>query len=195
MPEQLPLFPLGQPLFPGVTLNLQIFEQRYLHLVRKSMRDDSSFGIIAIRDGKEVGSAPDIFDYGLEVSIIDWRQQENGLLGVAVSGKRRFQVLGTALEDDGLLVGEVDWLHDRQSSFAFPEANLDGLERLLRDLAKHPALSWIDLPEKLSLEELSWKLAQALPISLDKKMLLLEESDPTVRLAKIQDYVDELNDI
>ena len=51
MVDRLPLFPLGQPLFPGIRLDLQIFEQRYLRLVRKSMREDVAFGIVATEDG------------------------------------------------------------------------------------------------------------------------------------------------
>src|SRR3954468_11531628 len=57
--EQLPLFPLNTVMFPGVSVPLHVFEDRYRALVHhlltisdKSMR---LFGIVAIREGYEVG--------------------------------------------------------------------------------------------------------------------------------------------
>lgn len=193
MTERLPLFPLGQPLFPGICLQLQIFEQRYLRLVRESMRDDSAFGIVAIADGREVGAPPETCEFGLEVKIVDWCQQENGLLGVAVSGTRRFQILSTTLEEDNLLVADVGWLDEGVNHRSIPAESLDGLKKLLRDLAQHPALNWVELSEQLSEEELGWKLAQVLPVSLDNKISLLADSDLVRRLEKIQVLVDELS--
>ena len=49
------LFPLNSVLFPGCILPLQIFEQRYLRLVKTCMRDNHGFVVILISVGKEVG--------------------------------------------------------------------------------------------------------------------------------------------
>ena len=46
---EMPLFPLSGVLLPGGRMPLQIFEQRYLDLVRESMKSDSPFGIVWIR--------------------------------------------------------------------------------------------------------------------------------------------------
>jgi uncharacterized protein len=55
----LPLFPLSTVLMPGARLPLQIFEPRYVALLRDllSGQDERSplFGVIAIREGYEVG--------------------------------------------------------------------------------------------------------------------------------------------
>ena len=53
----LPLFPLQTVLFPGGELGLRIFEPRYLDMIARAMREASSFGVVAIRDGTEVGPA------------------------------------------------------------------------------------------------------------------------------------------
>ena len=37
--DRIPLFPLGTVLFPGGSLNLRIFERRYLDLIRECARD------------------------------------------------------------------------------------------------------------------------------------------------------------
>lgn len=195
MTERLPLFPLGQPLFPGVRLDLQIFEQRYLRLVKESMRADSAFGIVAIEEGEEVGEPSEIYDFGLAVKIVDWKQLDNGLLGVAVSGDRRFNIIKTQVEDDGLIIGNVEWLPEFQEQVDYPEENLQELERLLRELAQHPALNWVSLPEQIPADELGWKLAQVLPVPTTKKVRLLAEPSSLQRLAKIQILVDELSSI
>lgn len=55
----LPLFPLGTVLMPGARLPLQIFEPRYVQLLRDLLdaQDERSpvFGVVAIREGVEVG--------------------------------------------------------------------------------------------------------------------------------------------
>lgn len=195
MADSLPLFPLGQPLFPGIGLNLQIFEQRYLGLVRDCMREDSSFGIVAISSGGEVQDVPKTYAVGLEVKIIDWRQQNNGLLGITVLGERRFQIQSTQAADDGLLIAEVNWLQETDETANLAEDHFSGLEQLLRDLALHPSLDWLSLPEHLSAKELGWKLAQALPVSVESKIDLLGDSDPAQRIRKIQILVEQLSAI
>ena len=195
MVDRLPLFPLGQPLFPGIRLDLQIFEQRYLRLVRKSMREDVAFGIVATEDGRELGAPLEIYDFGLAVKIVDWERLENGLLGIVVCGERRFNIQKTEVEDDGLIIAEVEWLPEFQETADYPDENLQGLEGLLRDLAQHPALNWVGLPEQISASELGWRLAQVLPVSTTKKVRLLAEPSSMQCLAKIQILVDELSSI
>lgn len=54
---RLPLFPLNSVLFPGLVLPLNVFEARYRAMMRdlsELPEDDRRFGVIAIRDGREV---------------------------------------------------------------------------------------------------------------------------------------------
>ncbi|WP_413769186.1 LON peptidase substrate-binding domain-containing protein, partial [Vibrio vulnificus] len=50
----MPLFPLTTVLFPQGVLNLQIFEVRYLDLMKKCLRDNTPFGVVSLLDGNEV---------------------------------------------------------------------------------------------------------------------------------------------
>ncbi|GAA2599377.1 LON peptidase substrate-binding domain-containing protein [Streptomyces axinellae] len=58
MTTALPLFPLNSVLFPGLVLPLNIFEARYRALMRDLLElpEDAPrrFGVVAIRDGREV---------------------------------------------------------------------------------------------------------------------------------------------
>ena len=90
MLTELPLFPLSAVLLPHGRMPLQIFEQRYLDLVRETLRSDSQFGVVWIRQGSEVAqrgrAAPELGDYGTSARIVDWDQRPNGLLGITIEG-------------------------------------------------------------------------------------------------------------
>jgi Lon protease-like protein len=107
----MPLFPLSAVLLPGGRMPLQIFEQRYLDLVRDSMKNAEPFGVVWIRSGSEVAqverTGPDLGDYGTCARIVDWDQLPNGLLGITIEGAERFDLFETSVRDNGLVVGEV----------------------------------------------------------------------------------------
>jgi Lon protease-like protein len=52
---RVPLFPLPLVLFPGQTLPLHIFEERYKEMLQRCLGDQSPFGIVLIRDGGRLG--------------------------------------------------------------------------------------------------------------------------------------------
>lgn len=54
MSRQLPLFPLGTILFPGMTINLHIFEERYRSMIATCIERRTPFGVVLIRTGDEV---------------------------------------------------------------------------------------------------------------------------------------------
>ena len=70
-----PVFPLPLVLFPGGRLPLQIFETRYLDMIRQCMREQSGFVVTMARQ-------EGFSDLGCEVAITDFDQLDNGLLGV-----------------------------------------------------------------------------------------------------------------
>ena len=73
MTHLLPLFPLGTVLFPGGLLPLHIFEPRYRALMHDLMSEPEpwSFGVVAIREGHEVGadSLRSLYDVGCNAVI------------------------------------------------------------------------------------------------------------------------------
>lgn len=109
--SQMPLFPLSGVLLPHGRMPLQIFEQRYLDLVRDCSRDDRPFGVVWIRRGSEVAergkASPDLGDYGTTARIVDWDQLPNGLLGITIEGVERFDLHRTEVAADGLVLGEI----------------------------------------------------------------------------------------
>ncbi|MNO73188.1 Lon protease [compost metagenome] len=188
----LPLFPLNTVLFPGCRLDLQIFEARYVDMIGRCMKTDSGFGVVAIVEGEEVGSAPGEFARtGCEARIRDWQQRPNGMLGIRVEGGRRFRVSSAQVQPDQLTVAEVDWLDDQ------PEKPLtvehDDLATLLGALSLHPMVASLEMGgEVKGQQDLACQLAYLLPFGLTQKQVLLEMDDPTVRLARIQVLLEQL---
>lgn len=54
MIQKLPIFPLNMVLFPGVPIQLHIFEERYRLMVGRCIEQRSPFGVVLIREGSEV---------------------------------------------------------------------------------------------------------------------------------------------
>jgi len=190
-PDWLPLFPLGQPLFPGIGLDLQIFEQRYLKLVKRCLRENESFGICPIREGREVGAGTHIFPLGTEVSIVDWTQLKNGLLGISVVGGRRFSLGEQVVDPDGLHSAQIRYLPEEVREPV--PAEMAGLCEIYRELLQHPEIAR-RLPgvEALNASDLSFGLAQVLPMSIDDRLSCLKQLNGLERLAFLAEHIEQL---
>lgn len=188
----LALFPLNTVLFPGCTLDLQIFEARYLDMISRCMKKGESFGVVCIFNDQEVGIAPDGYALiGCEAFIRDFKQQDNGLLGIRVEGGRRFRVLDVTVQKDQLLVAEVKWLEEMPDR-PLEEEDAD-LLALLEALAEHPMVASLEMNAHAEGQQaLGNQLAYLLPFTDADKVDLLRIDDPQQRLDAIQVLLDEL---
>ncbi|MGD9660470.1 MAG: LON peptidase substrate-binding domain-containing protein [Porticoccaceae bacterium] len=186
----LPLFPLGQAVFPGVNTKLRIFEQRYLRLVRESVRNQTPFAMVPIIRGLEVGEAPEFYPWGTLVTITDWDQQQDGLLEITICGDRRVRVYGNQVKDDGLIVAEMDILAmDPQVNSGDEHRDL---QQLLEELEAGLRIKDLFVDQPLDLATLGWRLATLLPLSLKTKMAVLGEADSYIRLEIIREGIARL---
>ncbi|MGQ7815752.1 LON peptidase substrate-binding domain-containing protein [Metapseudomonas furukawaii] len=189
---KLPLFPLNTVLFPGCTLDLQIFEARYLDMIGRCMKQGEGFGVVGILEGQEVGEAASQFAaIGCEAQIRDWEQQPNGLLGIRVEGGRRFRVRTAQVLKDQLTVAEVEWLEDE------PERPLRAehadLAALLNALAEHPMVQGLGMGGVVTGQQaLANQLAYLLPFPVPEKLHLLGLGSVDERLGVLQGMLDQL---
>jgi Lon protease-like protein len=180
--SQLPLFPLQTVLFPGGRLALRVFEARYLDMVARCLRGENRFGVIAIRQGAEVGTAT-TYDVGTSAEIIDWQQESGGLLGIVAAGRDSFRLTATRREPDGLYVGEVRWLAPLPPQ-PLPAAHEPLAELLARLIESVP----IYRGAALEFADAGWvggRLVELLPLGLAVKQSLLEIADPLQRLERL----------
>lgn len=179
---ELPLFPLQTVLLPGGVLALRVFESRYLDMVARCLRGANRFGVVAIRQGLEVGAAV-TYDAGTAAEIVDWDQHTAGILGIRALGREEFRLLALRREPGGLYVGRVAWLPPLPGA-ALP-AEYAPLAALLRRILE-PLGLYRDTPT--AFDDALWvvsRLIELLPLGLAVKQSLLETRDVTQRLARL----------
>jgi Lon protease-like protein len=110
---ELPLFPLNSVLCPGIALPLHIFEERYRALVRHCLETKSPFGVVLIKQGREVGlGAISFTGIGTIAEIRDAGTYEDGRYDLLVVGTRRFEVRRVLSGKRPYLVAEVELIDE-----------------------------------------------------------------------------------
>ena len=80
-------------LLPGGNLPLNIFEPRYLQMVRDAMRTDRVIGMIQPRgEPAEGGSAPELYRTGCAGRITNFSETDDGRFLITLTGVCRFDV-------------------------------------------------------------------------------------------------------
>ncbi|MGY8811751.1 MAG: LON peptidase substrate-binding domain-containing protein [Pseudomonadales bacterium] len=192
MGEKTALFPLKTVLLPGCTLDLQLFEVRYLDMVSRCFKSGQGFVVVALEKGPEAGAGDLRFSaLGCEAQVVDFQQRDNGLLGIRVLGARRAQVSQVEVAVDGLVHAQVEWrpeLTDQPLAHEHEE-----LESLHATLLEHPLASGLGLPPiGNSQQALAYQLAYLLPFSLDQKTHLLALDHADERLQQISEWLEVL---
>lgn len=189
--SEAPLFPLKTVLYPGGPLALRIFEPRYLDMISQCLRDGSSFGVVAIDSGEEVGAAT-ICETGTLARIVDWYQERDGILGIVAVGLKRFKILESRVQSDGLHVARIETIED-EARQPVPECfgYMSGLmESIIDQLGDQYAL--IDR----HFDDATWlgfRFAEILPIKLTDKQGYLEGNNPVERLEQLAPILSALS--
>ncbi len=194
MAATLPLFPLGSVLFPGVVLPLHIFEPRYRKMIadlRELPEGESrQFGVVAIRDGREVGtqSVESVYDVGCTARISALEAHEDGRYSLVTTGVQRFRLLDVDTSGP-YLVGEVEFLDETSDERAemlktSSTALLLGYQRALAGLRGVRAGAIPELPDDPTV--LSYLIAAAMVLDMRDKQRLLATPDTATRLQREQ---------
>jgi Lon protease-like protein len=120
----IPLFPLETVLFPYTALPLHIFEPRYREMIMHCLETDSPFGVVLIREGREVGDPEvQVHEVGTLARIGRLRRQPDGRLHLLAIGEERFQIVRVLRHEAPYLKAHVrlwrdyepfDWDADQQ---------------------------------------------------------------------------------
>lgn len=185
---QVPLFPLNTVLFPGGPLPLRIFEPRYVDMVSHCLRNDSPFGVLLIREGGETGPAT-TYEVGTLARISDWYQGSDGLLGITAVGERRFRLVSSRRQEDGLNIGEIEIL-DNEPRLPLPE-ECQGIAAILANVLEDLGRLYESLDRQF--DDTGWvtaRFVEILPIDLEEKQRCLEQGDPFERLRIVRRMLD-----
>jgi uncharacterized protein len=140
---EIPIFPLNTVLFPGMPLQLQIFEDRYKVMLQRVLQTNQTFGVCLIRRGEEaLGPLPEPYMIGCTARVIKVDAQESGMVNLTVVGDERFKVVHLATVEP-YLTGFVESLPlDKPSSIEVARGSQVLRRRLveyLTMLAQHAA--------------------------------------------------------
>jgi Lon protease-like protein len=196
------MFPLNTVLFPGMTVPLQVFEDRYRALVHHLLEEPDPaqrlFGSVAIREGYEVGDhgAQSLYRVGCRLQLTEVDENDDGSFDIVAVGR------------DRIAIDELD------PTGPFPNASVDVLEdgpgpvtdelvararaTFTAYRAAVTAMQGVAFSGTLPRDPiyLSWTLSALAPLPMSERQSLLEAEDPAIRLSMVIGFLkDELRAI
>ena len=190
--NKLPVFPLGLVVLPGTIQTLQIFEPRYLSMVKDCMNSESGFVITLSNDNV---SGESFMSQGTFVDIIDFNQLPNGLLGITVKGREKVSIKSIEQVESGLHYASISPIAEPVVDDQAVLAKFPDLINVLSQLKDHPQVKLLPLEiDMLSAESVSYQLAGLIPISPMQKQTLLEAFDSKQRMNILAKLVNKISE-
>jgi hypothetical protein len=189
------MFPLNAVIFPGVSVPLNVFEDRYRALVHHLLRVEDPtqrvFGSVGIREGYEIGEhgAQSLFRVGCRVQLTEVEAQVDGTFSIVAIGLERIEL--ERLDTTGTFpVGHVVDRpeHETQVSEELLEqarATFSAYRAAVSEIRQDPYEG--RLPQDPSY--LSWTLAACAPLPLHERQALLEAEDAGQRLLMVTELL------
>ena len=184
--QKIPLFPLSTVLFPGGTIPLQIFEDRYHSMVQDCLDTDSKFGIVLIKEGQEVGGNAVPHKVGTLARITKIRKHPQNRLYLTAVGETRFNII-ELIQDKAYLEGLVE-IHNPPPAEDIEEQSLkEARTAAFRHLKAIVSMNggWVkkaQTPLPTDPDQLSFFLAQLIQGSNKVRQTILEEASIKKRI-------------
>ena len=175
---RLPMFPLQSIFFPGETVPLHIFEERYKQLIHDCRREAVTFGIPVYINNSVT--------YGTEVQLVEVvNSYDSGEMDVTCVARQVFKILSFDNEMEGKLYsgGEIEFLDNvNDADKAVKKEVLDSL---------HQLYELMDVPfTPLAVEKFnSYVLVHKMGLSFEQEYQLLQLRKESERLAFIQSHL------
>ena len=105
---ELPLFPLNTVLFPGMPLNLHIFEERYKLMMNRCIEKREPFGVVLIANAvPDTSQKAQTHVIGCTAQITQVQPLGDGQMNITAMGQERFQIIDYKY-DQPFLIGMVE---------------------------------------------------------------------------------------
>ncbi|MCA1946514.1 MAG: LON peptidase substrate-binding domain-containing protein [Armatimonadetes bacterium] len=193
--ERMPLFVVDTVLFPYAPVQFRIFEERYLRVVRECGENGTPLGVALAREASASEGSPEPRLVGTRVRILHLFEVGDGRLEVHGLGEARFRI--RRLEEDAPYpVALVEPLEDHDLEWTprlyalserARELCSEYVQTLFQDRAWMPEVR-VALPQDAA--QLSFTIANLMPLGNDVKQGLLECTDPTERLRVLVQFLE-----
>jgi hypothetical protein len=190
LPHIIPIFPLSSALLlPDGHLPLNIFEPRYLAMVRAALA--SPLRLIGMVQPKIEDSAaysqsqlgPELFSIGCAGRITYFQETEDQHYLIALAGVSRFRLVGQDQQEIGFQNGHIDWSIFK-NDLLIDESSIDR-KPLISVMKEYFKLKGFDADwsqiEKSDNDQLLATLSMVCPFDVAEKQALLEADDGASR--------------
>jgi uncharacterized protein len=181
----LPLFPLSLVLFPGMTLPLHIFEERYKRMINLCLREARDFGVVLAGAATGVPGRCLTYPVGTTAHISGATRFPDGCMNLISVGQRRFRIQSLDWDLE-YCVAAVEWIEDAASDAESLRRRAERRWSAFRQqIAGLTNEQFADGAIPADPTEASYSLAASLPVNIVEKQRLLEATDTTTRLREI----------
>lgn len=180
---------------------LHIFEPRYREMIARCREEGSPFGIVLIREGREVElETADVEPYmvGTLATLREVHEYEDGRLDVHIVGGERFRIRALDRDAAPYLVGRVEAVRDEEPTGGNGGEEMEELAEYARERFEElirTALEGRDFDVKLTFGDdavaLSFAIVGAIEGPERRKQALLEITDTGERFAEVVPVLDE----
>jgi Lon protease-like protein len=181
---EMPLFPLNTVLFPGMPMELHIFEDRYKLMIGMCVEKRMPFGIVLLEQGRAeldpTSPEPKPFMIGCTAQITQVKPLPEGRMNITIVGRERFQILSLH-HDKPYLVGMVEMtpleIGDSRQLLKSSRNLRQWIERYLRVLEKAGQIQFDPRqlpPDTASLAYLGAVLLQGVSLFQKQELLAAE---------------------
>jgi Lon protease-like protein len=189
--RRIPLFPLGMVLMPQAVLPLHIFEPRYRRLVEdlvEAPEGERVFGVVAIRQGREVGEdgVSALYEVGCLAELRGIQPYSDGRFDIVTVGGSRFS-LQDLHHDRPYLTGDVVELPDDDGEDAVTIAA--AVRRRFEEYREVVQVGDDDEEPPIDPADLAWTVAAGMVLELDERQRILAASDTAGRLRVERDLL------
>jgi Lon protease-like protein len=181
------IFPLNTVLFPGGRLPLRVFEQRYIEMTKQCIANNLPFGVCQIKEGRETGTPAVPESIGCLARIVEWDMPQLGVFQLQTEGTQRFRILSSEVARNGLISASIETLPNEDQ--VAPSSAL--CSEVLKAIIEKVGAEHFPSPQRF--DDAAWigyRLSEILPIDRDTRQRMLQLSDPTERLAQLEQVLN-----
>lgn len=191
---------------------MRVFEVRYLDMVQRCHKAGAPFGVVHLKKGHEVASAPRpqspdgatptadevLESVGTLATIETLSQPQPGLLHILCRGTQRFQIRHTQKLRHGLWVADVELLPADLTVEITPDLHhtTRSLQSVVDTLTSQtPDPAQMPLRPPFHWNDAGWvanRWCELLPVPADLRQRLMALDNPLVRLELVSDILEQL---